>query len=158
MKNLPESEQVTATEEALLGNNLTSEEKQILIAQNKVDMSQDRIELIDSKLSVAPDGSKFITEEAKNLMTTEEVADVQSGLDKYNKAPEALKENRQEAGQLLTNVSDLEAKGVSISSIFESIKTDAFCSSHRNWLGIHYGWWGFSLNNSHCGWNAIAII
>jgi hypothetical protein len=154
------------TELDLVELEVISKDTQLLIANNslilkdnsKIEMSQDRIILIDSKLAVAPDGSKFVTEEAKKIMSSDELNYVQSALEKYNKAPEALKENRQEAGQLLTNVSDLEAKGVSISSIFESIKTKAFCSSHRNWLGIHYGWWGFSLNNSHCGWSAIGYF
>ena len=110
-------------------------QKQEMASQPKLEMSQEKIEAIDSKLSVAPDGSKFINPEVKANLTETETTEINKALTNFNKLSEATKDGRDSAMQVLEQ-EFTETKQVAFGEISASAQT-----CHNTITAIK--WWGF---------------
>ena len=87
IKNLPKEEQVTiiaATVQEEVVKTLTDEQKLAMASQPKLEMTTEKLEAIDSKLSVAPDGSKFINPEVRATLTETETTEINKALTNFN--------------------------------------------------------------------------
>ena len=110
-------------------------QKKEMASQPKLKMSEEKLELIDSKLSVAPDGSKFINPEVRATLTETETTEINKALSNFNKLPEATKDGRDSAMQVLEQEIS-EVKQVAFGEISASAQT-----CHNTITAIK--WWGF---------------
>ena len=120
-------------------------QKQEMASQPKLEMSQEKIEAIDSKLSVAPDGSKFINPEVKANLTETETTEINKALTNFNKLSEATKDGRDSAMQVLEQ-EIVEAKQVAFGEISASANGCNKKANRKTVVSKH--WWGWrSLMN-----------
>jgi hypothetical protein len=134
---------------------LTPAQKQEIANQPKLEMSQEKLELIDSKLSVAPDGSKFINSEVQKTLTQTETVEINKALTNFNKLPEATKDGRDSAGDLMSEILIESEKQISLG--FGEVKVNAQSCTATKFKFKTY-WYGVDIINGRCGWLAAGIL
>jgi hypothetical protein len=146
IKDFPKEEQqkvIAETVQSLIQQTLTPAQKQEMANQPKLEMSQEKLELIDSKLSVAPDGSKFINSEVQKILTQTETVEINKALTNFNKLPEATKDGRDSAMQVLEQ-KIIETKQVAFGELAVSAQECSISIQKESF------WWGLRVWHNHC--------
>jgi hypothetical protein len=96
-------------------------------------ISEEKLALVDSKLSVAPNGDVFVNQEVRKMLNAEELKSIQEHIKNYNQMPESFKDCRSQAGSVMTQLSEtIQTKQIS----FNEITVSAGCGYRVHIWGV----------------------